>query len=80
MNARIFPPATYISVEEFSEHVNDYFHRARSGERIIVTISGKPAYDLIYNDSRATAVPLASRRRLEPKDYAALLDLLEPLD
>ncbi len=71
---------TYIDVEEFVEMANEIYERARSGERIIIRIEGKPKYELYSNtDLIENELTDRSKAFVTPHNYQRLVDFLDPI-
>lgn len=74
-------PTTLVDIKDFTKNANDYYERAKNGERIFVTIDDKIQYEVFTEIDKTTSVFSESARpELTEEDYEALLDILDPLD
>lgn len=70
-----------VDIEEFTENANDYYERAKSGEKIIVTVEGAEKYEVFTDIANASNVlSEMPRPAFSQTEYDNLIDLLDPLD
>jgi prevent-host-death family protein len=74
---------TSIGLREARRHASEYVRRAEGGERITVTVAGRPAAELVPVGepewtSYERALHALSRPRLEPWDRDEAEEIVEP--
>lgn len=74
-------PAILVDINEFSKSADDYYERAKNGERIFITVSGAIRHEVYTDIERTTNVSDESARpEMTSEQYDILLDIIAPLD
>lgn len=74
-------PTTLVDILDFSKSANEYYERAKNGERIFITIDGRIEQEVFTDVEQSCGIfDECSRPEMTPVQYETLLDILDPLD